>query len=423
MSDSLESTDAGRSTDADQLTGASQPNNADQSTDAVRASTSSVSADAPTDLTIGTYHPKAGSRNAGGVSTYVREQLAALPASCDAYLYTEPGSSGSSLDGPAEVVEISPRIDGAAERVPLSVAAGVPIQDALESVECFANAVLAGVVGHANREVDVLFAHGEIDAVLLSNAVDVPVVRVYHGVQRTGRAAAVLGRLSDVDAAVANSRLTARGLEERLGHDVAGVVWPGVDVDAFSPRATPAFERDDPVVLFVGRFTEAKGVFDLLEAFASIDAADAELVLVGRGDEECAEERASELGVRDAVTLAGVVPHERLPGYYTASDVFCLPSHRESFGLVALEAMACGTPTVTTDLPGIRAFATDGESASLVEPGDVEAIGASLETLLADPALRDRYAEAGRSAAEAFSWRQSADELLAVAERVVEVGG
>ena len=160
-------------------------------------------------------------------------------------------------------------------------------------------------------------------------------------------------------------------------------------------------------------------MFDLLRAFEPL-ADDARLVLVGRGDEQRVRRRVGELGIGDAVTVDGEVPNDQLPGYYTAADVFCLPSYTESFGLVNLEAMACGTPVVTTDIPGISTYATDDETASLTTPGDIDGLRNALDTLVSAPARRERLGTAGRAVAESYSWEQSAKRFISLSEQLAD---
>jgi glycosyltransferase involved in cell wall biosynthesis len=370
-------------------------------------------------VTIGMYHPKAGTRNSGGVSTFVRETVKRLPEFGQAYLYTESGDRTDELEASGvTVVETSPTdrrvvptgLESLAERVPQEIA---------ESLRFFASAARNGTIGHIDRHVDVLYTHGLADTLLLANAVDARVVRLFHALERAGVGGKSMRYLSPSAGVVANSRQTAAEITDKLGYDVDGIVYPGVDVEAFAPDSAPAFERDERVVLYVGRFVEQKGVFDLVEAFEAV-ADEAHLVLVGRGDERRLRRQIADLGIEASVTVEGTVPHERLPGYYAACDVFCLPSYYETFGLVNLEAMATGKPVLTTDVPGIEAYATHGETCWLVDPGDVEAIADGLRTLLESPALRERLGENARSVAEQYSWVESAADLVRVGEQLAE---
>ncbi|AEN07831.1 glycosyl transferase group 1 (plasmid) [halophilic archaeon DL31] len=152
----------------------------------------------------------------------------------------------------------------------------------------------------------------------------------------------------------------------------------GVDTDHYRPvrgaRERLGWNDDENVCLFVGameRHHFYKDVDLLIEAVARTDAVD-RLVLVGSGDRVSdLQQKARREGVENSVDFPGYVTDESLPAYYSAADLFVLPSKAdrgEAFGIVLLEAMACGTPVVTTDIPGVRTVVGDG--GVIVPPGD-----------------------------------------------------
>jgi glycosyltransferase involved in cell wall biosynthesis len=365
-------------------------------------------------IAIGMYHPRAGTRDAGGVSIFVREILSALPSSASAYLYTNDGDGSRGNDGPELITPdapvdleemLLPDLPFDRRLVPLEVA---------ESLRFFAAAVRGGLLDHVGEHVDVLYANGLADAVLLSRALDVPVVRLFHAFDRVGVGGRSMPYLADTAGHVANSDRAAAELSAELGLDVDGVVYPGVDVDRFSPDADAVLTSgDEAAVLFVGRLVEGKGLFDLMAAFREVRD-DAHLYLIGRGDETAVQHRAEQLDIADSVTLLGTVEHDNLPGYYAACDVFCLPSHYETFGLVNVEAMACGAPVLTTDIPAIREYVTHGETGYLVDPGDVNALASGLNELLSSPRLRGDLGRSGRETALQYSWESSAERLTEI---------
>ncbi len=148
-------------------------------------------------------------------------------------------------------------------------------------------------------------------------------------------------------------------------------------------------EAEPPEVLYAGRLSPEKGVLELVEA-----AGDLNLVVAGDGP------------LRPQVPQArGFVPPEELAVLYARAAVVACPSHREGFGVACLEAMAHGRPVVASAVGGLLDLVVDGETGIHVPPGDVPALRAAIERLLADPALRRRMGEAGRRrAAERFSW-------------------
>ena len=181
-----------------------------------------------------------------------------------------------------------------------------------------------------------------------------------------------------------------------LGARNVRVVPVGVAV----PEAT--VEPDDPPhVLFVGRLSEEKGVLELVEAARGLP-----LVVVGDGP------------LRDRVPGAlGFVPPADLPGYLDRAAVVACPSRREGYGVVARQAMAHARPVVATAVGGLAEAIVDGESGLLVPPGDVQALRAALERLLADGELRSRLGSAARERVrERYSREVAAKATLAAYE-------
>ena len=113
---------------------------------------------------------------------------------------------------------------------------------------------------------------------------------------------------------------------------------------------------------------------------------------------------ATELGVESRTTFSGTVEQAELPVYYSAADVFALPSYYESFGLVALEAMACGTPVIASRVGGPKSFITSGETGYLVPWRCPESYAQRLDMLLANPALTAAMGRAARAKARTMGW-------------------
>jgi len=155
-----------------------------------------------------------------------------------------------------------------------------------------------------------------------------------------------------------------------------------------------------PIVLFVGRLVYYKGVDVLVRAMADVDA---DLVVIGTGPlEGTMREIAVASGISSRITFMPPVPDEELVAWYHAADVFCLPSveRSEAFGAVQVEAHACGTPVVSTDLPtGVPFVNEDGVTGLIVPPGDAGALGGALRRLVDDPELRARLGAQARDRA------------------------
>lgn len=211
---------------------------------------------------------------------------------------------------------------------------------------------------------------------------------------------------------------------------------PGVDTDLFEPlnrieaRAALGVSPGDAVVTFVGRVDPIKGIDTLIEASALLrDRISRNLTVqfVG-GDLDASgkptgalEAVAREIGQRDLganFRLLGSQPQNRLPLIYSASDVVCVPSRYESFGLVAVEAMACGIPVVASRAGGLIFSIDEGVSGLLVTPNDADGFAAAMASILNDGALSERMGLAAREQAHRFAWPAIAASMCRVYERL-----
>lgn len=201
------------------------------------------------------------------------------------------------------------------------------------------------------------------------------------------------------------------------------VIPAGVNLDMFSPVEQDYARRElsieeENVILYVGRIEPLKGIDILLRAVPLLECtSDLRVLVVGgnpSGDTEMERLKtiSEELGIRDSVTFTGPVPQDRLPSYYSAADVNVLPSHAESFGLAALEAMACGTPVVVSRVGGLKTFVDNAKTGYLVPWRCPEAFAQRLDMLLASPDLRDAMGRAAREKALSMGWGHVTDRML-----------
>ncbi len=230
---------------------------------------------------------------------------------------------------------------------------------------------------------------------------------------------------------------------ERQSLEEAGVgsgrLWPtynGVDLSTFRPSDGSALRRDlgisGPLVLFVGRFQEHKGIYDLLEAVPAVVARrpDTTFLLVGGPSREADGEEVervlstiSAAKLEPFVRVHPCVRHKQLARLYSAADLLVGPSRYEAFGLVYLEAMACGTPVVATDTFGPREFIANGQTGLLVPPAAPEALAQAITTLLSDRQLAGTIAaRAQRMVESKYTWERVADEVEKVYMRLLGVG-
>ncbi len=191
----------------------------------------------------------------------------------------------------------------------------------------------------------------------------------------------------------------------------------GVDTDHFHPdvdgrevRRRYGIPESLRLVLFVGSLDRAhhfKGAGYLLRAFARMGDGGAGLMLVGDGDlRPSLVALAETLGIARRVWFVGTVPHRDLPPCYAASDLVVLPSFPpESFGMVLIEAMACGRPVLAHSIPGVRSVVRDGEDGLLARPGDMDDLVEKMRALLEDPQRRAQMGRQGRARVEAeYAW-------------------
>ncbi|MDP3768677.1 MAG: glycosyltransferase, partial [Dehalococcoidia bacterium] len=211
------------------------------------------------------------------------------------------------------------------------------------------------------------------------------------------------------------------------------VVPCGVNLDLFQPVAKDQARRqlglrdDDRILLFVGRIEPLKGVDILLGAAAQVQAESDCFVLVIGGDSSARDgemahlrDLASQLGIAERVSFLGAVDHERLPIFYSAADVCVVPSFYESFGLVALEAMACGTPVVASRVGGLAGTVRDGETGYLIPWRCPEPFAERLELLLGNDELRRAFGRSGREAVKRYRWGNVAEAVLAIYRELIE---
>jgi D-inositol-3-phosphate glycosyltransferase len=217
------------------------------------------------------------------------------------------------------------------------------------------------------------------------------------------------------------------------------VISPGVDLDEFRPRRKRSARSrlgfgDGPLVLFVGRIQRLKGIDVLLKAIAGLDDLAPGLrptvAIVGGAPEHervDAEQREMErliqlsrsLGIEGQVRFLGGVPQDSLPSYYSAADVTVMPSTYESFGLVALESMACGTPVVATRVGGLSTLIRDGETGYLVPWRDPSLFAQRIAELLTDEPLQRRMQRRAREHACGYAWSSAAAGTERLYEQLV----
>ncbi len=372
-----------------------------------------------------------GTGDSGGMNVYVRELVGAL---AQAGVRTEVFVRRSDGDLP-DIVEVEPGF-----RV-VHIDAGA-VDLAKEQLPSVVDAFADGVAAHLgrNRDTDAIHANYWLSGMAghrLKHELSLPLVSTFHTLARvkadTGdeepdvRIAAETSVIGCSDAILANCADEVSQLVELYGADPSRIeiVPPGVDHAFFSPgnRAGARFALglgDHPVLLFAGRIQPLKGLTVAVAAFAELVEThpDAVLLVVGGpsgvdGDEELRTARSliDAAGLQNRVRFVPPQPHHMLSTYYRAADVCVVPSRSESFGLVALEAAACGTPVVAAAVGGLRTLVDHGRTGFLIDSRDPGQYAAAIATLLDSPELAASMAAAAAERSRYFTWSTTAARL------------
>ncbi len=201
-----------------------------------------------------------------------------------------------------------------------------------------------------------------------------------------------------------------------------GVVPCGVNLELFQPQDREANKKqlgltDDKVILYAGRIEPLKGIDQLLKAVPYLqNGGSLRLIIIG-GDSHSQQEMtrlrklSRKLHIEDSVTFLGLVKYEQMPLFYSAADVCVMPSYYESFGLVALESLACGTPVVATDVGDMKSIIRQGETGYVVAENSPRQLANSIARFLARPHPDIETITANRASVSRFSWSNIAEMI------------
>ncbi|MGI8764022.1 MAG: glycosyltransferase [Ilumatobacteraceae bacterium] len=374
-----------------------------------------------------------GAGDSGGMNVYVREVASALAQAgveCTTYtratcadvepeVLVEPGHRVVHIPaGPCHLPKeaLPDVLDEFGDRLAAHVGAG-PGVDVIH-----ANYWLSGVAGHR-----------------LKHELDVPLVSTFHTLARVkaegGDPESEWRQLAEQHIVTCSDAICVScDAEEEQFRRLFGtpqgrieIVPPAVEHAFFAPgdrggaRRAIELPLERPVVLFVGRMQALKGPDVAIRALARSRCRDAIMVMVGgasglEGDAEMglAHDLVDELGLHDRVVFVEPQPHHILSTYYRAADVVIVPSRSESFGLVALEAAACGVPVVAAAVGGLRSLVDDGRTGLLVERRDPEHFAAALDRVLDDLDAADALGRAAAQRARGYTWAFTAARLRRV---------
>ncbi|WP_419847752.1 glycosyltransferase [Candidatus Poriferisocius sp.] len=374
--------------------------------------------------------------DSGGMNVYVREMAAALAHSAsECRVYVRRGQKGL----PDEVA-IEPGV------TVVHVDAGpadLDKEDLIDVVDEFADGIMADIRRHGAP--DIIHANYWLSGVAghrVKHVIGAPLAVTFHTLARvkaaTGdpesehRAQAETDVIGCADAVIASCEPEAQQLREFYDapSERIELAPPGVEHALFSPGDRDGARsalglNSGPVLLFVGRIQPLKRPLVAVETLARLEREDARLLVVGgpsgaEGEVELQrlKDRVQSLGLSEQVSLVPPRPHHWLSTYYRAADVVLVPSRSESFGLVALEAAASGTPVVAAPVGGLRSIVDHGRTGFLVDDPTPEAFAAQVAALIDNPLLSAEMAMDAAERARTFSWAAMAHSLQTTYRRV-----
>ncbi|CAN1486368.1 RfaG Glycosyltransferase [Candidatus Nanopelagicaceae bacterium] len=391
---------------------------------------------------------QAGTGDAGGMNIYVCEaaqNMAAMGVQVDIF-------TRRTNNEVADVVEVAPGVRVIQLNVgPVSGVTKELLPKLIPDLSvAFKEALLA-------TRYDIIHSHYWISgkvAMPVAKELKIPLVHTMHTMARVKNLNLAEGEVPEpmirvqgetqvvaaADALVANTDAEAASLVSlyEACPDNVLVVSPGVNLKVFTPGAGRAaarevlgLDKDSHIITFVGRIQPHKGPEVLIRSIAELVSHSPHLrtklisnIIGGAsGANQSEVERLKELttwlGIDDVVRFAPPVPREELPQWYRASDLVCVPSYSESFGLVALEAQACGTPVVATAVGGLRTAVADGISGVLVDGHDPRAWSSVLARLLQEPQRRVLLSMGAIEHASHFGWDATSRGTLDIYDRVL----
>ena len=227
------------------------------------------------------------------------------------------------------------------------------------------------------------------------------------------------------DVILSNSSFETDQLVSHYGADPSRIeiVPPGVDHSIFNPACKSEARRllnlsEQKTLLFVGRIQPLKGVDLAISTLAELEDKDARLILIGSssGMEGPSEQRrltkmVKELGLTNRVLFVEPQPHEKLVNWYRAADVLLMPSRSESFGLVALEAAACGLPVVASEVGGLQTIVENGLSGYLINDRDPWSYAAHVSKIIDDSGKAEEMSEEAVERSKSFTWSVTAARI------------
>lgn len=395
-----------------------------------------------------------GGKNTGGMNVYVRELTRFL------------GQEGVHVDvftrsEDEHIPQVSHDL-GYFNRV-VHIPAGPEVYLQKEQLAGYTDIFAQGIMAFSKKKeikYDLVHAHYWLSGMagkLLKDAWEIPMIQMFHTL---GKMKLQFGRtpeekegeyrlkgenfvLDTADLIVAATQAEQSQLQNLYGLDreKIAVIPPGVNTHHFYPippdeaKEAIGISPKDRMALFVGRIEPLKGVDTLIRAMSIVKRncrsfiCPHYLIIIGGdpdGDHETLsgemarlQALAKDLGLDEIVIFLGKRGQNTLPYYYSAAEVVVMPSHYESFGMVALEAMACGTPVIASRVGGLAHLIKDGETGYFVPAQDPEKLAEKLQSLFVDHDLRAEFGAQAAAYAKGFSWEKITKQMMGVYEKLL----
>ena len=389
---------------------------------------------------------QAGMGDAGGMNVYVIENSIKMAnAGVEVDIFTRADKSGL-----ADAVQIANGVT--VHHLEAGPIGALTKEELPSQISALTHAFMEHQRGKPNDFYDIIHSHYWISGQLgwmISERTGVPLVHTMHTMARVKNRALAEGDVPEPliralgeeqivqnsKALIANTDAEAASLVSLYGADTdrVKVVTPGVDLQRFTPGHGKASARnildiasDAIMLMFVGRIQPHKGPEVLVRAIAELVARAphlrSKLALVimggasgtGINEPDRLAKLATFLGVADLIHFKEPVSRSELADWYRASDLVCVPSYSESFGLVALEAQACGTPVIASAVGGLRTAVSDGISGILVDGHDPKAWASVVSRLIAEPQRRVLLSMGALDHSKKFGWENTARQTLDV---------
>ena len=375
-----------------------------------------------------------GTKNTGGMSVYIRElsrQLGARGHHIDIYTRLN-GSKHNQiidLDENVRLIHLSAGNNGYVQKLKLYYY----LADFFRALQQFKT--------QENLNYDLVHSHYWLSGRLGSWVQDrwnLPHIVMFHTLGTVKNIAGVAGEEPDLRIATEKKlsktcqRILAPTVREKNNlltyynapAEKIGVVPCGVNLELFRPMDRAAarqglgFGENESIVLYVGRFDPIKGIGRLLKAATHLqDQRQLRLVIIGGDGPDTPEYQnlqklARKLGLQNTVTFVGRIEQKHLPPYYSAADVLVMPSYYESFGLVGLESLACGTPVIATEVGAMRSIIRDGETGQIVSNANQRSLAQAIKTFITGSGARKLSADMIRASVLKFGWSNVAAAVV-----------